>query len=92
MMHNLIANSRLLIRNSPIDGNATQRQITLMTAAERVAVQLPRAHRKICQNANDLAREAVGWNGGLGGYAGLLAWPYGLEQQPGIVFNSFALL
>jgi hypothetical protein len=25
----------------------------------------------MCQNANDLAREAVGWNGGLGGNLGI---------------------
>jgi hypothetical protein len=35
-------------------------------AAERIAVQPPQAHRKTCQNTNDLAREAVGCNGGLG--------------------------
>jgi len=36
-------------------------------AAQRLAVQPPQAHRKTCQKANDLAREAVGCNGGLGG-------------------------
>ena len=38
----------------------------MIVAAERIAVQLPQARRKICQNATDLVREAVGWNGGLG--------------------------
>jgi hypothetical protein len=37
-----------------------------LSAAQRIAVQLPQAHRKNCQKANDLARAAVGWNGGLG--------------------------
>jgi hypothetical protein len=40
-----------------------------MTGAERLAVQLPRAHHTDCQNSEDLAREAVGWNGGFGGMA-----------------------
>jgi hypothetical protein len=35
-------------------------------AAERVAVQLPQARRQIVSKPNDLVREAVGWNGGLG--------------------------
>jgi hypothetical protein len=38
----------------------------VIVAAQRVAVQLPQAHRKNCQKANDLARAAVGCNGGLG--------------------------
>jgi hypothetical protein len=29
--------------------------------------------RITCQNANDLGRAAVGWNGGLGGYGVLAA-------------------
>jgi len=37
-----------------------------MAAAQRIAVQPPRARRKNCQKANDLAREAVDCNGGLG--------------------------
>ena len=35
-------------------------------AAQRVAVQLPRAHGTAFQKPSDLAREAVGCNGGLG--------------------------
>jgi hypothetical protein len=35
-------------------------------AAQRIAVQLPRALCKDSQKPNDLAREAVGWNGVLG--------------------------
>jgi len=38
-----------------------------MGAAERLAHQPPRAHRKNCQNANDLARAAVGCMGVFGG-------------------------
>jgi hypothetical protein len=39
----------------------------LTLAAERPAVQLPRAHRiEKLQNTNDLAREAAGRNGLLG--------------------------
>jgi len=38
----------------------------LLCAAQRIAVQLPRARRANCQKSTDLAREAVGWNGGLG--------------------------
>jgi hypothetical protein len=34
-------------------------------AAQRLAHQPPQAHRKNCQNANDLAREAVGCMGVL---------------------------
>src|SRR4051812_31028502 len=34
--------------------------------AQRIAVQLPQAHRTSCQNADDLAREAVGCNGVFG--------------------------
>jgi hypothetical protein len=37
-----------------------------MVAAERLAVQLPRARRRNLSKPNDLAREAVGCNGGLG--------------------------
>jgi hypothetical protein len=37
-------------------------------AAERIAVQLPRArHSKRVKKTTDLAREAVGWNGVLAG-------------------------
>jgi hypothetical protein len=37
--------------------------------AERIAVQLPRArHIKRIKNST-ISREAVGWNGGLGGQA-----------------------
>jgi hypothetical protein len=39
-------------------------------AAQRIAVQLPRARWNSLQKANDLAREAVGCNGGLGGSLG----------------------
>jgi len=39
----------------------------MMAAAERVGIQLPRARREKCQDANDLAREAVCCNAGLGG-------------------------
>ena len=35
--------------------------------AQRIAVQLPRAHCTGCRKANDLAREAVSCNAGLGG-------------------------
>jgi hypothetical protein len=35
-------------------------------AAQRIAVQLPQAHRTICQKANDLVRAAVGCNGVFG--------------------------
>jgi hypothetical protein len=38
-------------------------------AAQRIAVQLPRARTTMCQKRHDLACEAVGWNGGLGGNA-----------------------
>ena len=38
----------------------------MMVAAQRIAVQLPRAHCTTAQNSTDLVREAVGWNGGLG--------------------------
>jgi hypothetical protein len=41
----------------------------MMAAAQRDAVQLPRARPANCQKANDLAREAVGCNGGLGALA-----------------------
>jgi hypothetical protein len=37
-------------------------QRAVLTAAQRIAVQPPQAHRNNCQNTNDLAREAVGWN------------------------------
>ncbi|MEO7909812.1 MAG: hypothetical protein ABIV47_09200 [Roseiflexaceae bacterium] len=40
-----------------------------MASAQRVAVQPPQARHKNCHKTNDLAREAVGWNGGLGGLA-----------------------
>jgi hypothetical protein len=36
------------------------------TGAERFAVQPPRARHTNCQNANDLVRAAVGWNGVFG--------------------------
>jgi len=42
----------------------------LMIAAQRLAVQLPRARcRGTVQNTNDLAREAVNCNGLFGAYA-----------------------
>jgi hypothetical protein len=44
----------------------------LIAAAERVAVQLPRAHQANCQNSEDLVREAVSWNGVLGRCSGNL--------------------
>jgi hypothetical protein len=36
------------------------------TGAERIAVQLPRAHQAMPSKKNDLAREAVGCNGVFG--------------------------
>jgi len=38
-----------------------------LAAAERPAHQPPQAHRETCQNANDLARAAVGCMGVFGG-------------------------
>jgi len=40
-----------------------------MAATQRFAHQPARAHRNNCQKACDLAREAVGCMGGLGGNA-----------------------
>ena len=40
----------------------------LCLAAQRVGVQLPRVHYENGQKAKDLAREAIGWNGGLDRY------------------------
>jgi hypothetical protein len=51
-----------------------------MSTVQRVAVQLPQAHHNNCQNAYDLAREAVGWNGGLGGLAAELGVPQRHER------------
>jgi len=53
-------------------GRATRHAHQLLTntlprlPAQQFGIQLPRAHRKNCQNANDLAREAVSCNAGLG--------------------------
>jgi hypothetical protein len=44
-----------------------------MAAAERIAVQPPQARHETGQKANDLARAAVGCNGGLGGWPPTLA-------------------
>jgi hypothetical protein len=41
----------------------------LMAATQRSAVHLPQAHHIGYQNTNDLEREAVGCNGGLGALA-----------------------
>ena len=44
-----------------------------MVAAQRIAVQLPRARHSRRQNSSDLAREAVGCNGVLAaGYNGIV--------------------
>jgi hypothetical protein len=41
----------------------------LMDRAQRIAVQPPRARcTKSRSKSDDLGREAVGWNGGLGGF------------------------
>jgi hypothetical protein len=54
-----------------------------MGAAQRFAVQLPQARHTNCQKANDLAREAVGWNGGLGGWRQTLDCASGMSEPHG---------
>jgi hypothetical protein len=50
-----------------------------MGCAQRIAVQPTQAHHNTCQNANDLAREAVGWNGGLGCLASSILASFGKQ-------------